>query len=84
MSPNRSTGGAQCASFPALAMNIYGYARVSTKDQTLASQDAQLREAGCAKVYSEKISGVRSDRPELAKVLKRLDSGDLLMVSHSR
>ena len=54
-------------------MTIYGYARVSTKDQTLASQDAQLREAGCAKVYSEKISGVRSDRPELAKVLKRLE-----------
>ena len=62
-------------------MTIYGYARVSTKDQTLASQDAQLREAGCAKVYSEKISGVRSDRPELAKVLKRLEPGDLLMVT---
>jgi DNA invertase Pin-like site-specific DNA recombinase len=62
-------------------VTIYGYARVSTKDQTLASQDAQLREAGCAKVYSEKISGVRSDRPELAKVLKRLEPGDLLMVT---
>jgi DNA invertase Pin-like site-specific DNA recombinase len=62
-------------------VTIYGYARVSTKDQTLASQDALLREAGCAKVYSEKISGVRSDRPELAKVLKRLEPGDLLMVT---
>ena len=40
--------------------------------QSLASQDAQLHAAGCAKVYSEKISGARSDRAELAKVLKRL------------
>jgi hypothetical protein len=47
-------------------MTIYGYARVSTADQSLASQDAQLHAAGCVKVYMEKISGARSDRPELA------------------
>ena len=40
-----------------------------------------LHAAGCAKVYSEKISGARSDRAELAKVLKRLDAGDVLMVT---
>ena len=40
-------------------MTIYGYARVSTADQSLASQDAQLHAAGCAKVYAEKISGTR-------------------------
>jgi DNA invertase Pin-like site-specific DNA recombinase len=62
-------------------MTVYGYARVSTDGQTLASQDAQLHAAGCAKVYSEKISGARSDRPELAKLLKRLGSGDVLMVT---
>ena len=45
-------------------MTIYGYARVSTDGQTLASQDAQLHAAGCAKVYSEKASGARTDRPE--------------------
>ena len=50
-------------------MTIYGYARVSTDGQSLASQDAQLHAADCAKVYSEKISGARSDRPELAKLL---------------
>src|SRR5438132_14221058 len=62
-------------------MTIYGYARVSTDGQTLASQDAQLHAAGCAKVYSEKASGARTDRPELAKLLRRLDEGDVLMVT---
>ena len=57
------------------------YARVSTDGQTLASQDAQLHAAGCAKVYSEKASGARTDRPELAKLLRRLDEGDVLMVT---
>jgi DNA invertase Pin-like site-specific DNA recombinase len=62
-------------------MTVYGYARVSTDGQRLASQDAQLHAAGCAKVYAEKISGARSNRPELAKVLKRLDTGDVLIVT---
>ena len=62
-------------------MTIYGYARVSTDGQSLASQDAQLRAAGCTKIYAEKISGARSDRPELAKLLKRLDQGDVLTVT---
>ena len=62
-------------------MTVYGYARVSTNGQTLASQDAQLHAAGAAKVYAEKMSGARTDRPELAKILKRLDAGDVLMVT---
>jgi DNA invertase Pin-like site-specific DNA recombinase len=62
-------------------MTIYGYARVSTDGQSVASQDAQLRAAGCAKVYSEKISGAKTNRAELAKVLKRLVEGDVLMVT---
>ena len=62
-------------------MTIYGYARVSTDGQNLASQDAQLHAAGCAKVYSEKISGARTDRPELAKLLRLLSTGDVLMVT---
>jgi DNA invertase Pin-like site-specific DNA recombinase len=53
-------------------MTIYGYARMSTKDQTLASQDARLREAGCAKVFAGKMSGAKTDRAELAKLLRRL------------
>jgi DNA invertase Pin-like site-specific DNA recombinase len=62
-------------------MTIYGYARVSTDGQSLASQDAQLHAAGCAKVYSEKVSGAKTDRAALAKVLKRLEPGDVLMVT---
>jgi len=61
-------------------MTVYGYARVSTDGQSLASQDAQLHAAGCAKVYAEKVSGAHTDRQELAKVLKRLRAGDVLMV----
>ena len=62
-------------------MAIFGYARVVTDGQSLASQDAQLHAAGCAKVYAEKVRGAYSDRPELAKVIKRLGIGDVLMVT---
>jgi DNA invertase Pin-like site-specific DNA recombinase len=62
-------------------MAVFGYARVSTDGQTLASQDAELMGAGCAKVYAEKVSGARTDRAELAKVLKRIEAGDLLIVT---
>ena len=58
--------------------------RCSTNGQTLASQDAELMAAGCAKVYQEKVSGARTDRAELAKVMKRLERGDLLIVTPGR
>jgi resolvase-like protein len=48
------------------------YARVSTRDQDLAAQDAELMAAGCAKVFKEKVSGAKTDRPELAKVIAGL------------
>jgi DNA invertase Pin-like site-specific DNA recombinase len=60
---------------------IFGYARVSTDGQTLASQQAELTAAGCAKIYSEKVSGARTDRAELTKVMKRLERDDLLIVT---
>lgn len=62
-------------------MTIYGYARVSTDGQSLASQEAQLSAAGCAKVFAEKVSGAKSDRLELARLLKRLGEGDVLVVT---
>jgi len=62
-------------------MPLFGYARVSTRDQNLATQDAQLRAAGCAKVFKEKASGAKTDRPELAKVIGRLEAGDVLIVT---
>ena len=54
---------------------------LSTDGQTLAAQDAQLHAAGAAKVYGEKVSGAKTDRAELAKLLKRLEAGDVLMVT---
>jgi DNA invertase Pin-like site-specific DNA recombinase len=63
------------------AMAIFGYARVSTRDQDLSAQITELKRAGCTKVHSEKVSGARSDRPELGKVLGRLEAGDVLVVT---
>lgn len=62
-------------------MTMYGYARVSTRDQDLVAQDAELRGAGCAKVFKEKASGAKTDRPELAKAIRRLEQGDVLVVT---
>jgi len=58
-----------------------GYARVSTKDQDFNGQVAELEAAGCAKVYREKISGAKTDRAELAKLLRVLAPGDVLVVT---
>lgn len=61
-------------------MNI-GYARVSTREQDLAGQIAELENVHCAKIFSEKVSGAKSDRSELAKLLNKLQSGDVLVVT---
>ena len=60
---------------------IVGYARVSTDGQTLNAQQAALSEAGCAKVYAEKQSGVKTDRAQLAKAIATLAEGDCLIVT---
>lgn len=57
-----------------------GYARVSTRDQNLSAQLDALTRAGCIRVYEEKASGVRSDRPVLAEVMRTLRDGDTLVV----
>ena len=62
-------------------MPLFGYARVSTRDQNLAAQDAELMAAGCAKVFKEKVSGAKGDRPELARMIGRLEPGDVLVVT---
>src|SRR3954468_13588953 len=62
-------------------MTTYGYARVSTNGQDLAGQEAELIAAGCAKVYREKVSGTKTDRAELAKLIRRLEPSDLLVVT---
>ena len=63
-------------------MTIYGYARVSTDGQTLAAQEAALMQAGCVKIYSETKSGASAaNRPALARALKALGEGDVLLVT---
>jgi DNA invertase Pin-like site-specific DNA recombinase len=56
-------------------MTIYGYARVSTGGQDLASQLDALKNAGAGKVWREKVSGAETDRVELAKLMKALQPG---------
>ena len=60
---------------------IIGYARVSTDGQTLDVQLASLRAAGATKVYSEKVSGAKTDRRQLANAIAALAPGDVLLVT---
>src|ERR1700722_12720024 len=62
-------------------MAIYGYARVSTDGQTLDAQVAALTAAGAAPVFRETASGAKTDRRELAKAVRALESGDTLLVT---
>jgi DNA invertase Pin-like site-specific DNA recombinase len=62
-------------------MTAIGCARVSTDGQSLDGQLATLKAAGAATVYREKISGVRSDRPQLAKLMSSLREGDVVLVT---
>ena len=57
-----------------------GYARISTHDQDTAVQVAALKASGCERIYEEKASGGRWDRPELHRLLDQLRKGDLLVV----
>ena len=59
---------------------IYGYARISTLAQDLASQLAQLKAAGCDKVFREKITGTTADRPQLRKMMAALAPGDIVII----
>lgn len=61
-------------------MNI-GYARVSTNSQDLQLQRELLCQAGCARIFEEKISGAKKERPELLRMMDHLREGDVLMVS---
>src|SRR5215472_4937940 len=62
-------------------MAVLGYARVSTREQDLALQQKTLREAGCTRVFSEKISGIKDARPQLARLMKSIEYGDAVIVT---
>lgn len=65
---------------------IYGYARVSSVGQakdgnSIEAQTAALLERGCEEIYSEAYTGTTTDRPELLKILGKIQKGDTLMVT---
>lgn len=64
---------------------IYGYARVSTRGQardgnSLEVQEKTLREAGATEIFSDAFTGTKSERPELKKLLGKIETGDSLVV----
>src|SRR6266540_6918559 len=59
---------------------LIGYARVSTIEQTLDLQQDALRQAGCEQVFTDHISGAKSERPGLTQALEFGRSGDILVV----
>lgn len=59
---------------------LIGYARVSTQDQNIVLQLEALSKAGCERIFDDKLSGSRAERPGLAKALDMLREGDTLVV----
>jgi len=63
-----------------LSQFIYGYARVSTKQQDLSRQIDLLKQYNCNEILTEKLTGTKSDRPELERLKDKLRSGDIVVV----
>ena len=59
---------------------ILGYARCSTEEQNLDWQEDALKKAGCERIYAEKVTGTKADRPELKRLLDALREGDVVVV----
>jgi len=60
---------------------IFGYARISTSDQTLDGQTDALTAAGAERIFADTISGTKRERPELAQLLGQLRNGDVVTVT---
>jgi DNA invertase Pin-like site-specific DNA recombinase len=60
-------------------MAVVGYARVSTDDQSLDVQVGQLETAGCEKIFQEKISGSKTNRPQLSSLFDYVREGDTVV-----
>lgn len=59
---------------------IIGYARVSSLDQNLDRQIEALNKEGCEKIYTEKITGANTNRPQLQLMLDELKEGDTIII----
>jgi DNA invertase Pin-like site-specific DNA recombinase len=60
--------------------HIYGYARVSTQQQDLSRQVDMLQEYNCTEILTEKISGSKTDRPELLRLKDKARAGDTIVI----
>lgn len=61
--------------------DLIGYARVSTKEQNLDSQVDALQKVGCIRIFQEKITTRKKDRPAFTECLEFLREGDTLVVN---
>jgi len=59
---------------------IFGYARVSTREQNLELQLDALQAAGCRRIFQERVGGARAERPELAKLMDQVREGDVIVI----
>lgn len=59
---------------------LIGYARVSTAEQNLDLQLDALNKYGCKKIYADKVSGSKMERPELISMFTHLREGDTVVV----
>lgn len=57
-----------------------GYARVSTKEQSLSLQVDALKKAGCEKIHEEIASGAKTARPVLEEIMRNIREGDVLVI----
>jgi len=60
---------------------IIGYARVSTIEQNLDRQLDAMNQNGVEKIFTEKVTGKKSDRPELLRMIDQLRDGDIVIIS---
>ena len=59
---------------------IIGYARISTEHQSLNRQIDRLQEAHCERIFTDKISGTKKDRPEFTMMMNTIRAGDTIIV----
>lgn len=60
---------------------LVGYARVSTDGQSLTAQVDELKAAGCTEIFQERVSGAKTDRAQLNRMMSRLQRDDVVVVT---
>ena len=60
---------------------LIGYCRASNTGQSLTNQRDQLLNAGCEKIFEEKLTGAEHKRPQLARLLNEIENGDTLVIT---